>query len=314
MNTRLLTTSHGTNRAAFTPADWGLFLGLSAIWGSSFLFMAIGLDAFHPGLVTLLRVGFGASLMLILRRTRDVKIDRADWPSVLLLAVIWVAIPFTLFPIAQQWIDSGVAGMLNGATPIFTAVVASILLRQLPGRLQMVGLIVGFAGIVAIALPSADKGQTAAIGVTLVVMATICYAFATNIVSPLQQKYGSVPVMARLLWVGSLLVTPFGLYGLGRSDFAWSSLLAVAAVGLLGTGLAFVMMGTLVGSVGPTRAIFITYLIPVIALVLGVVFRGEAVSTVAVVGVTLVIAGALLASRSELRPGQAVDLQPAVSK
>lgn len=296
------------------PKDWGLFLGLSAIWGSSFLFMAIGLDAFHPGLVTFLRVGFGASFMFVVRRTRDVKIDRADWPSVLLLAVIWVAIPFTLFPIAQQWIDSGVAGMLNGATPIFTALVASILMKQLPGRLQMVGLIVGFGGIVAIALPSADKGQTAAIGVVLVVIATIGYAFATNIVTPLQQKYGSVPVMARLLWVGSLLVTPFGLYGLGHSDFAWPSLVAVAAVGVLGTGLAFVMMGTLVGSVGPTRAIFITYLIPVVALVLGVVFRDESISTVAVVGVSLVIIGALLASRSEIRDDVVTPGYNAISK
>ncbi|MDH3462437.1 MAG: DMT family transporter, partial [Acidimicrobiia bacterium] len=261
---------------------------------------AIGLDAFHPGLVTLLRVGFGATFMLAIRRTRDVRVERADWASILLLSVIWVAIPFTLFPLAQQWIDSGAAGMLNGATPIFTAVVASFLLKQLPGRIQIAGLITGFVGIVAIAVSSSGGERTALIGVLLVVAATIGYAFSTNIVAPLQQKYGSIPIMARLLWVATILVAPYGLYGLEQSRFAWPSLLAVLAVGVLGTGLAFVMMGSLVGSVGPTRAIFITYLIPVVALILGSVFRDESVVPLAVVGVGLVIAGALLASRSEV--------------
>jgi len=300
MGNRLLTTSHGTNREAFSAGDWARFVAVSVIWGASFLFIAIGLDAFHPGLVTWLRVGFGAAFMASLSKARTVKIAREDMPRVALLGMIWVAIPFTLFPIAQQWINSAVAGMLNGAVPIFTAIVASVLLRHLPGRLQVIGLVVGFAGIVAIALPSAESGATAAIGVALVLIATVCYGFATNIVVPLQQKYGSIPVMARVLWVAAILVTPYGIYGLTQSGFAWESLAATIAVGLLGTGVAFILMGSLVGSVGPTRSSFITYLIPVVALVLGVVFRDEIVSPIAVIGSLLVIIGALLASRREV--------------
>lgn len=297
--TRILSTSHGTNREAFSAVDWTLFLSLSLIWGGSFLFMAIGLDAFHPGLVTWLRVGFGAAFMALLPKARQAKINAEDRVRVRTLGVLWVAIPLTLFPIAQQWIDSAVAGMLNGAMPIFTAVLATILLRTLPGNLQIVGLLIGFGGIIAIALPSAGEGSTAAIGVALVLVATICYAFAVNIVTPLQQAHGSIAVIARAQWVAALLVTPYGLYGLTRSSFAWPSLLAVMAVGFLGTGLAFVLMANLAGSVGPTRAAFITYLIPVVALVLGVVFRDEIISPVAIVGVLLVIAGAVLASRRE---------------
>jgi drug/metabolite transporter (DMT)-like permease len=299
MGNRLLTTSHGTNREAFSGHDWALFLSLSAIWGASFLFMAIGLDAFHPGLVTWLRVGFGAAIMAAFPRARKTKIPREDLPRMGALGIIWVAVPLSLFPIAQQWIDSAVAGMLNGAMPVFTAIIASVLLRQLPGRLQMIGLVVGFAGILAIALPSAESGATAAIGVILVLVATICYGFATNIVVPLQQRYGSIPVMARVLWVAAALVTPYGIYGLTRSEFAWESLFAMLAVGVLGTGLAFILVGSLVGSVGPTRSSFITYVIPVVALILGVVFRHEVISPVAVIGSLLVIAGALLASRRE---------------
>lgn len=297
--TRLLSTSHGTNREAFSGADWALFLSLVLIWGGSFLFIAIGLDHFHPGLVTFLRVGFGAGTLALVPRARRSPVAKEDWPRVAVLGLIWIALPLSFFPIAQQWINSAVTGMLNGAMPIFTALVSVALLRELPGPRQGLGLVVGFAGIAAISLPSAEGGGTAAIGVVLVLAATICYAFATNIVAPLQQKYGSLAVLARVQWVALVLVTPYGLIGLAGSEFAWSSLTATLAVGVLGTGLAFVLMGTLTGRVGATRASFITYVIPVVALVLGVVFRGDQVAGVAVAGVVLVIIGAFLASRRE---------------
>jgi len=96
-----------------------------------------------------------------------------------------------------------------------------------------------------------------------------------------------------------VMVAPLGLYGIGQSSFAWPSLLAVATVGVLGTGLAFVLMGNLAGRVGATRASFLTYLIPVVALILGVVFRDEVISVIAILGISLVIVGAILASRRE---------------
>lgn len=190
--------------------------------------------------------------------------------------------------------------MLNGATPIFTAVISAFILRQLPGKLQLAGLVIGFAGVIAIALPSSGARPTAALGVLLVLVATISYAFSTNIVAPLQQRHGALPIMARLQWLGVILVLPYGLYGATNSSFAWPSLFATVAVGVLGTGLAFVLMSNLIGRVGPTRATFITYIIPVVALVLGVVFRNEVIAPIAVAGVALVIAGAALASRREI--------------
>lgn len=294
----LLTTSRGINREAFSTVDWLLFATLSGVWGASFLFIDIGLEAFHPGVVTLLRAGFGAATVALVPQVRA-PINREDWPRVLVLAVIWIAIPLTIFPLAQQWIDSAVAGMLNGTMPLFTALVAAAMLRELPGRRQTAGLVVGFIGLVLVALPSAGSSPTALLGVVLVVVATVCYAVATNIVTPLQQRYGSLPVLGRVQMVAAVLVVPFGLSGLTASTFAWPSFWAVAAVGVLGTGLAFVLMGSLSGRVGATRASFITYVIPVVALVLGVVFLQERVAALAVAGVVLVIAGAALASRPE---------------
>ena len=301
----VLSTSEGVNRDAFSAMDWTLFVSIALIWGSSFLLMAIGLEAFKPGLITLLRVGLGAAALWLVPAARSTRVARADWPRLVVLSVVWVAIPFTLFPIAQQYINSAIAGMLNGAMPIFAAVIAAMMLRRLPRGTTVIGLAVGFAGVVAISAPSIGEGGTEALGVALVVLATACYGLAVNIAAPIQQQYGSIPVMARMLGLATIWTAPFGLYGAAGSAFEWGPFIAVAIAGVLGTGIAFVIMGSLVGRVGSTRASVITYLIPVVALVLGVAFRGDEVAPIAVGGVAMVIAGAFPASRSENRANRA---------
>jgi drug/metabolite transporter (DMT)-like permease len=298
MGDRVLSTTRGTHRGAFAGVDWVLFLIVGTIWGSSFLLMAIGLEAFRPGLVTWLRVLFGACALWLVPGARA-PIDRADRGRLLLLSITWVAIPFTLFPLAQGSVSSAIAGMLNGAAPIFTAVIATILLRRPPGSRQLVGIPLGFLGVTAIALSAAGQGASQVVGVALVLIATICYGIAFNVATPLQQRYGSLPVMARILAIGAVLTAPLGLFSISGSRFAWSALAAIATVGILGTGVAFVLMGRLVGRVGPTRASIVGYLIPVVALGLGVLIRHDEVGPAALVGVALVILGAYLTSRRE---------------
>ena len=261
--------------------------------------MDIGLDAFQPGLVTLLRVGLGAAVLWLFPKARS-PIARSDWPRLIALSVIWVAIPFSLFPIAQQWINSAVAGMLNGAVPIFAAAIGSLMLRRLPRGAHLVGIAVGFLGVVAIASPSLSEGSSEALGVGLVVLASVCYGLAITIATPIQQRYGSLPVMARMLGLASLWTAPLGVWDALDSSWRWDSFIAVAVAGFVGTGLAFVIMGTLTGRVGGTRASIITYVIPVVALGLGVAFRGDVVGVISIIGVGLVIIGALLASRREV--------------
>ena len=208
MGSRILSTAHGTHRGSFAAVDWALFAVVGTIWGSSFLFMAIGLEAFRPGLVTWLRILFGVAVLWVLPGARAARIDRADLGSVLLLAITWVVIPFTLFPLAQGSVNSAIAGMLNGAAPIFTAVVATILFRKAPGPRQLIGIPLGFLGVAAIALSAAGHGSSEALGVALILVATVCYGIAFNIAAPLQQKYGSLPVMARILAIGAVLTAP----------------------------------------------------------------------------------------------------------
>lgn len=296
---RLISTSHGTNRDAFTPVDWALFGTLGLIWGSSFLLMAIGLDSFHPGLVALLRIVAASLFLYSIPRIRHSHIEPEDRARVVLIGFTWVALPFTMFPIAQQWIASGVAGLINGTTPIFAAIVASILLRTLPGRLQRVGLTMGLAGVVLIALPAISAGRSETIGILLALVAAASYGVSINLSVPLVQKYGSLPVMSRVIWAAIPMVLPYGVYGMTQSEFSVPSLLATTAVGVFGTGIAFLLAGRIAASVGATRSSFIAYVIPVVALILGIVFRNEVISPLAIGGIGLVLAGAFLASRKE---------------
>ena len=298
---RLLSTSAGTHLGAFTALDWALFSSIGLIWGSSFLLIAVGLEAFDPGVVTWLRILFGAGVLWLVPSVRT-PVDGSDRPRLVALSLLWVGIPFTLFPLAEQHISSGTTGLLNGALPIFAVTIGSVMLGRLPGRVQLIGLAVGFAGVAAIALPGVAQGSSEAVGIAMALLATVCYGFAINIAAPLTQRYGSLPVMARMLALAAVWTAPFGLVGIGPSTVAWRSLLAIAALGVVGTGIAFVLMGRLVARVGSSRASFATYLIPVVAFVLGVVVRGEQAHVSSIVGIALVIAGALLASRKEAVP------------
>jgi drug/metabolite transporter (DMT)-like permease len=294
----LLATSSGSSLDAFGTTEWGLLAGIAMIWGSSFLFMAIGLEAFRPGVVTLARVGLGATALALVPRARR-PVGREDRGRIALLGVIWIGVPLTLFPIAQQWIDSSVAGMINGAMPITTAMWSTVLLRRLPGRRQLIGIAVGFVGVVAIFLPELADSSATALGATLVLAAIVLYGLAANVAVPLQQRYGALPVLLRAQLAALVIVVPFGLWQLDGSTWAWGPALAMLPLGVLGTGLAFVMMATLVGRVGGPRGSIAIYFVPVVAIVLGVVVRAEQVHPLALLGAALVLVGAWITSRRE---------------
>jgi drug/metabolite transporter (DMT)-like permease len=283
---------------AYELADWGLLGVTAAIWGASFLFIAIGLEAFPPALVTLLRLGAGATTLALVPRARRA-VPREAWPRIALLGVLWMGIPFLLFPYAQQWIDSSLAGMLNGAVPLTTAAFATLLARRAPGGRQLAGLALGFAGVVVVSLPAVRGASATALGTGLVMVATVFYGLALNLAVPLQQRYGTLPVLLRAELVAAVAVAPLGLAALPSASFDWASAAAVVALGCLGTALAFVGLVTLVGRVGATRASITIYFTPILAIALGAAFRDERITLAAVAGTALVVGGAWLTSRAD---------------
>ncbi|MDQ3954658.1 MAG: DMT family transporter, partial [Actinomycetota bacterium] len=260
-----------------------------------------GLASFSPAVITLLRLVFGALTLGVLPPARR-GLGREDIPAVALLGLIWMALPFLLFPIAQQWIDSSLAGMINGGVPIFAAVVAALVVRRLPGSKQLVGIGLGFLGVLLVGLPVVQHARSTALGAGLVLLATALYGIAINVAAPLQQKYGALPVLLRAqLFAIAFTLIP-GLVAVRGSSWDLSSFAAMVPLGCLGTGLAFYSMTTLVGRVGPSRGAITIYFVPIVAIVLGAVVRDESIAALSLVGTALVLIGAYLTSRHQPGP------------
>ena len=298
---RLLVGAEGTHQGELRPADWVALGTVALTWGASFLFIAIGLDAFHPAVIGFGRIALGALTLAFVPSARRPAepIRRADLARLGLLAVTWMAVPLLLFPFAERSISSALAGMLNGGMPIMTAVVAVLLGLRRPKGVQITGLAVGFVGVVLISLPALSIGGDDALGVGLIMIALVCYAVSANLAVPLQQRYGGPALMLRVEAIGAVLTAPFAIAGLGESTFRWSSMLAVLALGVAGTGAAFAVMAAVLGRVGATRGSMVTYLMPPVSIALGVAVRGDHLDAVSVVGSAIVLVGAWLLGRGD---------------
>jgi drug/metabolite transporter (DMT)-like permease len=284
-------------------ADWFLLVVPGVIWGASFLFIAEGLRAVGPNGVTFVRILVGFATLSFLPSARR-PVPRSAWKGIALLSVLWMAFPLSMFPFAEQRVSSALTGMLNGANPLFTAIVAAFLARRAPSRGVIVGLAVGLTGAILVAWPTIGEGRSSVEGVLLILAALVSYGFALNIARPLQQRHGAIPVIWRAQALALLLTAPLGLPEMLDARWTPGPVLALLALGAFGTAMAYVLVAVAAGRVGATRASATTFLIPPVALVLGVVVRDERVALLSVLGGAVCVAGAWLIRRAQMEPGR----------
>lgn len=273
---------------------------LSAVWGASFLFIAIGLEAFTPGMVAWLRLIVAVAVLSAVPAVRR-KVDREDLPAVAVVSVAGNAGPALLFAYAEQTIESSLAGMLNAAVPLATAAIAFALGVRTLRRVHVAGLGLGFVGVVVLSLPSTTGSGSAGVGVALVLLAVAGYALTGNVLVPLQQKYGALPIIYRAQLLGVVLVAPFGLLDLPSNRIEIGPLVAIVILGGVGTGVARAVQATMAGRVGAPRASIIGYLVPIVAMILGVVFRDETLEALELLGFSTVMVSAFLVTRAVRR-------------
>lgn len=273
--------------------------GVALTWGASFLFIAIAIDHVATGVVPVARLAFGALALACVPAARK-RIDREDIRKVALLGFVAMTVPFYLYPLAEKSVASSVAGMINGSIPVTTVLAAAILTRTVPSRKRVIAVLVGFVGIALISFGSVGDGKGASVhGVLFLLFATCCYAFTSILSREMQVKYGTLTV---LLWqelFALLFSLPLGIPAFADSEFAWSALLSLMVLGALGTGLAYVLYGMLMVRAGAVRGVIGVFFTPIVATFLGVIFRDEKVTVLAVVGMLVVICGAWLTSRPD---------------
>jgi drug/metabolite transporter (DMT)-like permease len=289
-----VTTAPEAHAHPMAAGDWVRWATPGLLWGTSFFFIAEGLDAFPAALITPLRVLFGfltLSLVPAARRTRIGARPRRRW--------CWARSGWRsclLFPFAEQHVVQH-HRHAERRHPIFVTVVAAGMARRFPHVVRVAGLVVGLLGIALIALPSGGEGESSWLGIGLIFLALVFYGFALNFAVPLQQKYGGLPVPWRSQAVALVLTAPLGLANIGDVHFAWHSLLATMALGVFGTAIAYVLMVDNAGRLGSSRASASVYLIPVVSLGLGAVVRDEHVASLSIVGCAVALVGAWLAGR-----------------
>jgi drug/metabolite transporter (DMT)-like permease len=269
------------------------------MWGSAYMWIEIGLEGLEPTTVAFSRVLLALALLAAIPAARSGTFSNQDHIRVVLLGALWLALPLTLFPVAQQWVSSTVAGVLTGAQPLFAAAIAFVLLSRAPERHQILGLCLGFGGVVAMVLASTDgESENAALGTALVIAAVACYALSTNLAVPLQQRHGSLAVILRALVVAAALLAVPGVVGLAAAGASAASLAAMLPLGLASTALGYVAFTALVGRAGAARGAVAIYLVPLVAIALGLAVRGEHAAPGQLAGAGAILAGAILVGRS----------------
>ena len=272
---------------------------MALTWGSSFLLIKIAIRHFDSSVIPLGRTAFGAAALLLIPSARK-RIAKEHWPRLLALGFVWMALPFLLYPLAEESVSSAITGMMNGGLPVVVTVITAIWVRSVPSPRRILAVLVGFCGIALIAVPSIREGSTAdAKGIALLLLALLSYAIAINLARPLQTIYSPARLMLHVELVALVMSLPFGLWGVSRSTFAWPALGALALLGVLGTGFAFVLFALLTKRTGAVRSMIPTYFTPIVGAILGKVFNSEPLLWISVAGMLIVIVGAWLTSLPE---------------
>jgi drug/metabolite transporter (DMT)-like permease len=275
--------------------DWAMLLGLALVFGGAFFLGDLGLRSFGPLTVAAARVVIAAVVLsaVAFLRGRRFPGDGKTWLALLVMGVLNNALPFSLIFWGQTRIDSGLAAILNATTPIFTVLLAHLVGDERLSLRRFAGVLFGFAGVAVLIGPGAlshlDPTNVAELAVLL---AAVCYALA-GLWGRQFRRLPTEVAAGGMLIASSAIMLPLAAW----AEHPWTasptatSLVAIAALGLLSTAVAYLLYFRLLARVGATNLLLVTFILPVVALALGALFLGERVPAIDLMGLALILAG-----------------------
>lgn len=277
------------------------FATLSLIWGASFLLIKIAVHDMSPTVLVLVRSASGAIALAVIMTATRRRLFSEDWMRravpFLIMAVINALYPWAAIAWGEERISSGLASILNSTTTLWTAIlILWVIPRERPSALNYVGVLVGIAGVVILVLPDlATHGITGSVlGILAVVSASVSYAVAALFqrtklrgMSVYQQSFGQLAMT-------SLLAIPIAAPGVPSVHLAWLSMGAVIALGVAGSGVAYLLYYYTMNTLGPVRATGVTFVVPLTAIFWGVVILHESLTLPVVVGMAIILGGVVL--------------------
>lgn len=268
---------------------------LSAIWGGSFLFLRIAAPVLGPVVLAALRAAFAALFLLIVASTLRRPLDASrHWKHFLILGLFNSALPFVLFSFAAQTLTASVMSILNATAPIWGAIIGAVWMRKSPSGKTVLGLLLGVAGVSLLVggdQLSVQPGATTAIAAAL--LAAFFYGIATNYaktataVEPFANAHGS-------MWAAAILIAPATPFSPLIASPGAGAMAAALALGVVCSGMAYLLYFRLIKDVGATSALTVTFLIPVFGVLWGSLFLSEAVRWNTIVGAGIIIIGTAL--------------------
>ena len=294
-----------------------LLILLALCWGPSFLFIKLALAELDPIRLSFLRIGVGALILnvILLMRKNYLPKSLRFWRDSAVAAFFSVAFPFMLINWGQQFIDSSLGSLLNGTTPFFTVIFSAILLKSEKVSASKVrGIVIGFVGLMVLVFPNLQEGVNASFwGIMAVVLASTSYGMGWVWVRKRLVGTASFKAPATQLLLATVFLTPFLFFSESSTPIAeWSSItiISIAGLGTLGTSIAFILYFKLIEQAGASYASMVTYLVPVIGVLLGSLILREEITIWMLAGAVLILYGIYTGGKKPVTyccPEQRVD-------
>ena len=276
-----------------TLRDYIELLILSAIWGSSFLFLRIASPEFGPIFLIEMRVASGLIVLLpiclLLGKIQELK---ENWKMIFILSLSNMTIPFCLFAYSALNMGAGVLSIINATVPFFTAIIAFLVYQQRMTRYGLIGLMVGFMGVAVLVFdPSESSGVTNDLAIPSALFACVLYGVALNIVSHKLQGVSGISITTGALFFSTIVLIPFAVIERPEVMPQGSVWFSVLALGVVCTGFGYILFYRLIARIGSQQAIMTTYLIPIFSILWGNLFLSESITLFMIFGGMLVLMG-----------------------
>ncbi|GAA0879331.1 DMT family transporter [Algoriphagus jejuensis] len=299
-----MSTTHSEN----SLKNWALLVILTLIWGTSFILIKRGLEVFTPGEVGAYRMVSAATLLLPLSLPKIRNLSRTQVKNLLIAGMLGSFIPAFLFPMAQTQLSSSLTGVLNALTPLFVVLVGALFFDTKITRRNGLGLLIAFVGVIILVTYKEGGGWDSLAGINayglFVIAACICYSFNLHVIKTRFTKLKSIEISS----ISLLMILPLALiylfagtqfsYKLVTHPGAWQALGYITILGMVGTAIALVLFNIMVKSASPFFASLVTYTIPIVAIMWGVL-DGEVLLIGHYIGIAGVILGVWIGNKKK---------------
>jgi drug/metabolite transporter (DMT)-like permease len=277
--------------------DWILLTALAAIWGSAFMFIKISAVDFGPILLVTLRLLIaGLVFMPFLLRKKKRSLFRAYLPAILIIAIVSNAIPFTMFAYASLGATSNMLGILNGTTAFLTTIIAYFWLKEAVSSKQIIGLLLGFVGVLILVNPS--NGSTTLIASMCAMIGSLCYAFNAAYLQKYHSNSDKIVLIGWSMLFGGFFMIPLASFNLPNSIPDTNSILALFWLAVISTGVGYLAYVRLIDRIGAVKTVTLTYLLPVFSIIWGAIFLKEQITFFIFGGFIFVMMGMYFANTS----------------